>query len=190
MKSCWLKQQRIFDIIKTHSGHGGLSVITGDPGVGKSVLKESIEAMERDRDTVIVSCSRTMHTYLNILKQLAHSLDVEFSLKNIEKDLIEVAYRHVRDRKTIYTLIDEAHLIDMTVLRKLRLLFDQFPKKHNIVLLGQTELMFYLSMKVNEDLKSRITFSECILPLLHRLYQFYISLRSISQLQFSCLFLQ
>ena len=62
-------------------------------------------------------------------------------------------------------MIDEAHLIDMSVLRKLRLLFDQFPKKHNLVLLGQRELLYSLSMAINEDFKTRITFSENILPL-------------------------
>ena len=65
----------------------------------------------------------------------------------------------------LYTLIDEAHLMDMTVLRKLRLLFDRFPKKHNLVLFGQRDLLYYLSMNVNEDIKSRITFSENIFPL-------------------------
>lgn len=159
------QQQRVFDIIKAHSQHGGLSVITGNPGVGKSVLREAIENVGKEKNTSVVSFSRTMHTYLNILKQLAHCLDIEFSQNHIEKNLIETTYKHVRDRKTIYTLIDEAHLMDMSVLRKLRLLFDQFPPKHNLVLLGQPDLLFYLSMKVNEDIKSRITYSENILPL-------------------------
>lgn len=55
--------------------------------------------------------------------------------------------------------------MDMQVLRKLRLLFEQFPKKHNLVLLGQRDLLHYLSLNVNEDIKSRITYSENILPL-------------------------
>jgi len=76
-----------------------------------------------------------------------------------------VAYRHVRDNKTLYIIIDEADLLEMTVLRKLRLLFDQFPRKNNLVLFGQPGLMVYLSMKINEDVKSRITYSEQLLPL-------------------------
>ena len=53
----------------------------------------------------------------------------------------------------------------MQVLRKLRLLFEKFPKKHNLVLFGQRDLPYYLSMNINEDIKSRITYSENILPL-------------------------
>ncbi|MEJ2756357.1 MAG: hypothetical protein P8104_11160, partial [Gammaproteobacteria bacterium] len=30
----------------------------------------------------------------------------------LEKELIQTAYKHIRDRKTLYTLIDEAHLLD------------------------------------------------------------------------------
>jgi MSHA biogenesis protein MshM len=51
------------------------------------------------------------------------------------------------------------------VLRKLRLLFDKFPKKHNLVLFGQRNLMYYLSMNVNEDIKSRITYSQTLVGL-------------------------
>jgi MSHA biogenesis protein MshM len=142
--------------------------------VGKSILKETIEELSRAKDTIVVSCSRTMHTYLNILKQLAHSLEIEFNQSNIEKSLIQVAYKHVRANKTLYVIIDEADYLDMTVLRKLRHLFDQFPKKNNLVLLGQPHLLFALSMNVNEDIKSRITYSENLLPLTDDALEYYI----------------
>lgn len=159
------QQKSIIEIIKIHSQHGGFSVIIGNPGVGKSVLREHIESLGKEKDIVVVSFSRTMHTYINILKQLADAFKIDVPNKLLEKELIQVAYRHIRDRKTLYTLIDEAHLMDMQVLRKLRLLFEQFPKKHNLVLLGQRDLLHYLSLNVNEDIKSRITYSENILPL-------------------------
>lgn len=159
------QQKKIADLIKIHSQHGGFSVIIGNPGVGKSVLREHIEEFNNERGTVVASFSQTMHTYINILKQLAESFKIDVPTKNIEKELIQTAYQHIRDRKVLYTLIDEAHLMDMTVLRKLRLLFDRFPKKHNLVLFGQRDLLYYLSMNVNEDIKSRITYSENILPL-------------------------
>ena len=56
----------------------------------------------------------------------------------------------------------------------MRLLFDQFPKKHNLILFGQQELMFYLSMKVNEDIKSRVTYSKNILPLSDKEIENYV----------------
>lgn len=169
------QQKNILDIIKIHSQHGGFSVIIGSPGVGKSVLRESVEELGTEKDTVVASFSRTMHTYINILKQLAESLKIEASIRNLEKELIQVAYTHVRERKTLYTVIDEAHLLDMAALRKLRLLFDRFPKKHNLVLFGQHDLMYYLSMRVNEDIKSRISYSETIVPLNDMDLEQYIS---------------
>ena len=159
------QQKQIFDIIKIHSQQGGFSVIIGNPGVGKSVLREHIEALQKERDISVVSCSRTMHTYLNILKQLAESFNMDVPNKDLEKELISSAFNHIRERKTLYILIDEAHLLDMQVLRKLRLLFERFPKKHNLILFGQRDLLHYLSMNVNQDIKSRITYSENILPL-------------------------
>jgi len=159
------QQKNILDIIKIHSQQGGFSVIIGNPGVGKSVLREHIESLQAERDITVVTCSRTMHTYLNMLKQLAESFKIDVPVKDLEKELINNAYNHIRERKTLYILIDEAHLLDMQVLRKLRLLFERFPKKHNLILFGQRDLLYYLSMNVNQDIKSRITYSENIVAL-------------------------
>jgi MSHA biogenesis protein MshM len=152
-------------MIKIHSQQGGFSVVIGEPGVGKSVLREHIEALQKERDITVVSCSRTLHTYLNILKQLAESFKIDVPRKDLEKELIQNAFHHIRERKTLYSLIDEAHLLDMQVLRKLRLLFERFPKKHNLVLFGQRDLLHYLSLNINQDIKSRITYSANIAPL-------------------------
>lgn len=159
------QQKAILDIIKIHASQGGFSVVVGEPGVGKSVLKEHIEALANPRDTTVVSCSRTMHTYLQILGQMAESFKIEVPERQLEKELIKAAFEHVRQQKTLYIVIDEAHLLDMAVLRKLRLLFEQFPRKHNLVLFGQRELLHYLSLNVNQDIKSRITYSAAIKPL-------------------------
>lgn len=159
------QQKQILDIIKIHSQQGGFSTIVGEPGVGKSVLKEHIENFGKERETTVVSCARTMHTYLAILKQLAESFKIEVPEKKLEQELIRCAFQQIREHKTLYILIDEAHLLDMSVLRKLRLLFEQFPKQHNLVLFGQRDLLHYLSLNVNQDIKSRITYSATIRPL-------------------------
>lgn len=148
------QQKQILDVIKTHSQQGGFSVIIGEPGVGKNILREHIEGFEKERDITVASCSRTLHTYLNIIKQLAESFKIDVPAKDMEKELIQCAYHHIRERKTLYILIDEAHLLDMQVLRKLRLLFERFPKKHYLILFGQRDLLHYLSMNVNQDIKT------------------------------------
>jgi len=159
------QQKEAFDTLKVHAQYGGLSVITGNPGVGKSVLKSHVLALAEDRSNVVVSLSRTMHTYVNVLRQLLEAFKIEATMRHMERALIDAAFQHVSERKTLYTLIDEAHLMNMTVLRKCRLLFDQFPSKHNLVLFGQPELMYYLSLGVNQDLKNRITYSKQLIPI-------------------------
>lgn len=159
------QQAEAMEMINIHAQHGGFSVIVGNPGVGKSVLREHLEQLGKERDTVVVSFTQTLHTYQPILKQLAESLQVNAAMKDIEKELIQAAYRHVQSQKKLYIVIDEAHLLDVGILRKLRLLFERFPKKHNLVLLGHPELMFRLSMMCNEDIKSRISYSRQVLPL-------------------------
>lgn len=159
------QQQAAFDIIKIHAQHGGFSVVTGLPGVGKSVLREHIEALNKTPTVVVASFSRTLHTYLKTLRQLAESLSLDETDQALEKALIQTAFEQVRAHKSLYTLIDEAHLLDIQVLRKLRLLFDRFPKNHNLVLFGQSDLLYRLSMSVNADIKSRITYSTTLKPL-------------------------
>ena len=159
------QQAEAIEMIKIHAQHGGFSVIVGNPGVGKSAIREHLERLGKERDTVVVSFTQTMHTYQPILKQLAESLQLSATQTEMEKELIQAAYRHVQSQKILYIVIDEAHLLDIGILRKLRLLFERFPKKHNLVLLGHPELMFRLSMMCNEDIKSRISYSKQVLPL-------------------------
>lgn len=156
------QQKQIVDIIKIHAQQGGFSVVIGNPGVGKTALREHIEQFNKERESTVVSCSRTLQTYRQILWQLAESFHLETTEKSLEKDLIQEAMTQVRERKTLYILIDEAHLLELATLRKLRLLFERFPKNHNLVLLGQPELMHHLSLSTNRDIKTRITYSATI----------------------------
>ncbi len=169
------QQQEIANMLSIHANAGGgLSVIIGNPGVGKSVLREHIERLAQERDIVVASCSRTMHTYINILKQLADSFKLSASTALVEKLLIETAFKHASERKTLYIVIDEAHLLDIVTLRKLRLLFDRFPKRYNVVLFGQPGFLHALSLSINQDIKSRITYSATLLPLTDEALAAYI----------------
>jgi type II secretory pathway predicted ATPase ExeA len=168
------QQTEALDMIKIHAQHGGFAVIVGHPGVGKSVLREHLESLSKARDVIVVSFTQTLHTYVHILKQLAQSMQIEVPPKDIEKELIRAAFRHASAHKDLYIIIDEAHLLDVTVLRKLRLLFERFPKKHNLILLGHPELMVRLSMLHNEDIKSRISYSKQLLPLADEALQDFI----------------
>ena len=101
------QQKQIADIIKIHAQQGGFSVVIGESGVGKSVLKEHLESLDKDRENTVASCSRTLHTYLQILRQLAESFKIEVPEKTLEKELIQSAFNHIKERKTLYILIDD-----------------------------------------------------------------------------------
>ena len=159
------QQQEIFEIVKIHSNHGGFNVIIGEPGVGKSILREHIEKLDDDRDTVVVSIARTMHTYNQILQQLADSMKTTGATARLEKEMINTAFSLSKARKKLYVIIDEAHLLATDVLRKLRLFLEQFPKNHTLILFGQTGLLTTLALRHNADLKTRVTYSNHIKPL-------------------------
>jgi MSHA biogenesis protein MshM len=81
------------------------------------------------------------------------------SVRNSEKRLIEQAFKLNHLGKMIAPIIDDAHLMDIQCLRKLRLLFEDFPKNHNLILIGQPGLLTSISLSSHEDIKSRVTYS-------------------------------
>jgi MSHA biogenesis protein MshM len=75
-----------------------------------------------------------------------------------EKRLIEEA-RRINHAGKMLAIIDDAHLIEMQDLRRLRLLFEDFPKNHNLVLVAQPGLLTNLALTPNQDIQSRVTYS-------------------------------
>ena len=153
-------QQQIYETLKVHSQQGGLSLVLGIPGTGKTVIKEFLK-QNSDKRQLVVTVARTLHTYTNTVKILCQAFNIDFEGSHFkcEKRLIEEAFTLNRQGKTIITIIDDSHLMDMTTLRKLRLLFEDFPKNHNIILIGQPLLLANLALSVNQDIKSRVTYS-------------------------------
>ncbi len=153
-------QQEVFDILSVHSYQGGLCLLMGEPGTGKTMIKTSIN-QQADKTTVVVNIGRTLHTYFNTIKILCHAFKIDHkgSSFSIEKRLIQQAYNLNSTGKTLIVIIDDAHLMEMQTLRKLRLLFEDFPKNHNIILVGQPQLLHNMALRVNEDIKSRVTYS-------------------------------
>lgn len=154
------QQQEIHDTLRVHCQQGGLCLVVGSPGTGKSVLKESIEQAS-DKRQLVATVARTLHTYTHTVKILceAFHIDYEGSPFKCERRLIQEALNLNRTGKTLITIIDDAHLMEMDTLRRLRLLFEDFPKNHNLILIGQPALLGSLALNVNQDLKSRITYS-------------------------------
>jgi len=153
-------QHEIFDILSVHSYQGGLCLLMGEPGTGKTMIKTAINR-KADKTTIVVNIARTLHTYFNTVKILCNAFKIDHAGSSFkcEKNLIQEAYNLNNHGKTLIVIIDDAHLMDMHTLRKLRLLFEEFPKNHNIILVGQVQLLHNMALRVNEDIKSRVTYS-------------------------------
>jgi type II secretory pathway predicted ATPase ExeA len=154
------QQQEIHDTLKVHCQQGGLCLVLGVPGTGKSVIKHALQRLP-DNQHLVATVSRTLHTYTNTVKILCDAFKIEFdhSAFKCERRLIEQAFSLNHAGKCLTTILDDAHLMDMANLRQLRLLFEDFPKNHNLVLIGRPSLLANLDLGVNHDIKSRVTYS-------------------------------
>jgi type II secretory pathway predicted ATPase ExeA len=153
-------QQEIFDTLRVHCQQGGLCVVVGDPGTGKSVLKHALVNHDPKR-LITPVVNRTLHTYHSVLRILCQAFQIDTDGRDFrcEKRLIEEAHRINHAGKMLAPIIDDAHLIDVHDLRRLRLLFEDFPKNHNLVLVAQPGLLTSLALSPNEDIRSRVTYS-------------------------------
>lgn len=153
-------QQEIHDTLRVHCQQGGLCLVVGRPGTGKSVIKESLKKLS-EKEHLVATIARTLHTYTNTVKILCEAFRIEFesSAFKCERKLIQEAFSLNRSGKMLVTIIDDAHLMEMECLRKLRLLLEDFPKNHNLILIGQVELLSNLDLAINQDIKSRVTYS-------------------------------
>lgn len=158
-------QQAILDMLMVHAQQGGLCLVLGEPGTGKSAIKQAL--MQRDPKRMITPVvNRTLHTYSNTLRILCDAFQVEYDGHRDakgERRLVEEAFKIHQSGKMIVPIIDDIHLMPPDSLRRLRLLFEDFPRSHNLVLIGQPQLMHTLSMTINEEIRSRVTYS-VILP--------------------------
>ena len=153
-------QQEIYDTLRVHSQQGGLCLLLGVPGTGKSVIKQYLQRLP-EAQHLVATVARTLHTYTNTVKILCDAFRIEFenSAFKCERQLIEQAFALNRAGKSLTTILDDAHLMDLANLRKLRLLFEDFPKNHNLILIGRPNLLAALDLGVNHDIKSRVTYS-------------------------------
>jgi len=153
-------QQRHFDILKVHNRQGGLCVILGEPGTGKTILKNALTRHD-PKQWITPVINRSLHTWHNLLRLLCTALHLETDGNDhkCEARLIAEARNLNAKGKLIIPIIDDAHLLPVEALHKLHLLLEDFPKNHNLILLGQPALNTTLQLRLNSDFKSRVTYS-------------------------------
>jgi MSHA biogenesis protein MshM len=156
-------QQEILEVLRAHCQQGGLCLVAGEPGTGKTTIRAAL-AQHDPKRLVTPSVGRTLHTYHNTVRILCQAFEIEFEGGDFkcERQLIDQAFTLHRTGKMLAVLIDDAHLMPMDCLRKLRLLFEEFPRNHNVVLFSQAEMLRSLRLTVNQDLHSRLTYSATV----------------------------
>ena len=101
-------QQEILDMLMVHAQQGGLCLVLGEPGTGKSVVKQALLARDPKRMVTPV-VNRTLHTYSNTLRILCDAFQVEYDgLRDCrgEKALVEQAFKLHRAGKMIVPLCE------------------------------------------------------------------------------------
>ena len=168
MATYFSQQQEIYETLRVHCQQGGLCLVLGIPGTGKTRIKEVLKRQADHKRMLVVTVARTLHTYTNTIKILCDAFSIEYDGSHFkcERRLIEEAHALNRQGKMLVIVIDDAHLLDLQTFRKLRLLFEDFPKNHNVILIGQPQLLGNIALAVNEDIKSRVTYS-VIMPRLN-----------------------
>src|SRR5580698_7380726 len=71
-------QQEILDTLKVHCQQGGLCLVLGSPGTGKSVIKQALRQLP-EKEHLVAAVARTLHTYANTVKILCDAFRIEFS---------------------------------------------------------------------------------------------------------------
>ena len=159
-------QHKVYTRVREQSSMGGFSVIVGEPGTGKTIFKQAILQLPNKRWHVVV-LNRAIFSWNSFLQLLCEALEIEANGygNKLEKEILaEVRKLNSRGKSLIF-IIDDAHLIPGDLLKQIRLLLEDFPKNHNLVLIGQLELISLLKKRDLEEIHSRITMSEEFKPL-------------------------
>lgn len=156
-------QREVLDILRVHCQQGGLCLVAGEPGTGKTTIRAALQAHDPKR-LVTPTVGRTLHSYHNTVRILCQAFEIDFEGNDykVERQLIDQAFTLHRTGKLLAVLIDDAHLMPMDCLRRLRLLFEEFPRNYNLVLFSQAEMLRTLRLTVNQDLHSRLTYSATV----------------------------
>lgn len=155
MKECAAR----LDYIKRR---GGIMLLTGDPGVGKTVvLRRYVDSLNENLFKVFYTPLSTLSRadllyHINRLLGLTARLSKSAIYLQIQKALIESKEQF---GKTVFLIIDEAHLLQTGPLEELRLLTNFKMDSYDpfiLVLAGQSDLRRTMDFAVMEPFSQRI----------------------------------
>jgi len=103
------QQREVLDTLRVHCQQGGLCVVVGEPGTGKSVIKQALCQYDPKR-LIAPIVNRTLHTYHSTLRILCEAFQIETDGVDVrcERRLIEEARRLNAASKMLAPVIDDA----------------------------------------------------------------------------------
>jgi type II secretory pathway predicted ATPase ExeA len=147
------------DYIKTR---GGIMLLTGDPGVGKTlVLRRFVDCLNDNLFkafyTPLSTLSRTdILSHINRLLGLPHKVSKSALYQQIQQTFLD---SKEQVGKTLLLIIDEAHLLQTGPLEELRLLTNFKMDSYDpfiLILAGQSDLRRTMDFAVMEPFNQRI----------------------------------
>ncbi len=150
---------------------GGLALLTGEVGTGKTTLMRSLLAQLPSETQVALILNPALSAQ-DLLLSLCDELNIDVSESASYKTLIDALNRHLlanhaKGWQTVL-LVDEAQHLSADVLEQLRLLTNletDARKLLKVVLIGQPELQWLLQQEKLRQLAQRITSRYHLLPL-------------------------
>jgi type II secretory pathway predicted ATPase ExeA len=142
---------------------GGMALVTGDIGSGKSTALRFVAASLHPSEYRVIPITATPGSILDLYRLLLGELHIEktSSSRAILTRLIQQEIRNLYEGKKIkpVLIIDEASLLRLEVLAELHLLtqFDQDSKPYlPVILAGQSPLIDQMIFRTSQPLASRI----------------------------------
>jgi len=143
---------------------GGFSVLTGEVGMGKTLLCRQLLKDNDDVNLAVTYIYNPAGTITDLISSIYHSLmGVSIDVTNaaeVEQKFISLLIDYAQQGKRVVVVIDESHLLDETVLDSLRTLANLESAKVKLlsfVLVGQPELLITLRKHALRSLRQRVT---------------------------------
>lgn len=151
-------------------GNNGFQLLTGDAGVGKTILlRELLNGLGDGVQSAVIDNPRT--DVLSLYNEICQGFGIEKEITSKVQFLIELSHflKQIEERGIKALLvIDNAHRLDQELLEEVRTLSNiekDDGKLLDVLLVGRSKFMVLLSLPRNRVVRQRLTYQADLAPL-------------------------